>query len=92
MSLIINHTSEDGIQKFELVKQNENKYKRWFAVPTKKAKEYLHTLHDNGYFIIKNEMGCYVVGENNNIVADLCKIKKGIYTFQILKEIYEGEA
>jgi tagatose-1,6-bisphosphate aldolase len=91
MSTIIHHTSEDGIQKFELVKHNESKYKRWFAVPGKKVKEYLHTLNDNGYFIIKNEMGCYVVGENNHIVADCFEIKKGFYTFQVLKEIYKGK-
>tara|TARA_R110002012_G_scaffold9428_2_gene43400 strand:+ start:601 stop:891 length:291 start_codon:yes stop_codon:yes gene_type:complete len=96
MSKIINHTTEDGVQTFELIKQNQSKYKTWFAVPSKKVSEYLKSFIKGGYFLIPNEMGkkgFYVLGENNNIVAMSCLVStKGIYSFQVLKEIYEGEA
>ncbi len=95
MSTIINHTTDDGIQKFELVKHNENKYKTWFSVPTKKIIEYLKEFHFNGYFILPNgrgKKGCYILGDNNSIVAISTQVStKGLYTFKVLKEIYEGK-
>ena len=95
MTTIINHTSEDGVQKFELVKQNQSKYKTWFAVPSKKVTEYLKSFIKGGYFLVPNEMGkkgYYILGDNNNIVAMSSQVStKGIYSFQVLKEIYEGK-
>ena len=95
MTTIINHTSEDGVQKFELIKQKQSKYKTWFAVPSKKISEYLKSFINGGYFLLPNEMGkkgYYVLGDNNNIVAMSSQVStNGIYSFQVLKEIYEGK-
>ena len=95
MTTIINHTSEDGVQKFELIKQKQSKYKTWFAVPSKKVSEYLKSFINEGYFLLPNEMGkkgYYVLGDNNNIVAMSSQVStNGIYSFQVLKEIYEGK-
>ena len=95
MTTIINHTSEDGVQKFELIKQKQSKYKTWFAVPSKKISEYLKSFINGGYFLLPNEMGkkgYYVLGDNNSIVAMSSQVStKGIYSFQVLKEIYEGK-
>tara|TARA_R100000544_G_C2221067_1_gene57595 strand:- start:553 stop:840 length:288 start_codon:yes stop_codon:yes gene_type:complete len=95
MTTIIKHTEniiDGGLKHFELIKQDASKYKTiGFAIPKKHILKYLKNFSNNGYYLLKNNIGYYVIGDNNIIVAYVSQVTKGFYIFKMLKEIYEGK-